>query len=452
MIVKTSPKLRFSLALLTALALIAIVAASALSASKTKTVRIAVKANGKEVPMSNSEYVALSADGRYAAYEATGRLTSKDRDNDHDVYVYDRKTRKNTLVSVKSNGKQAKGAGCAAADISPNGRYVSFGCDGPLVTADQNGLPDVYLHDLKSGKTTLISVKGDGSQLNGVDDGSEVSGVSNNGRVAWESQGAFVAGDTNNAYDLFVRNPKAGTTERASVDYQGNQLANGVGSLNPDKASKLPISADGTQVAFTSPNQATAGGDYGLAVDTDVFVRNLSKGKTTRVSVKSNGQEASPNQNASSSMPSMSANGRYVAFQADPTAAFVAGDTNNGYDIYVRDRKKGKTTLVIGQKRRLAADACRAGAAVRGDLGQRALRGIRHGRPTTAAVPIPPAGRDVYLRDLQRRKTKLVSVTYKGKRADDNQIADVSNNAYVGCRRWARQSRAPTTAWIGTSI
>src|SRR5204863_464225 len=86
------------------LALVSILAASALSAKhKPPTVRISVKASGKEVPGGQSEYVALSANGRLAAFESTGNLVAKDKDDEHDVYVHNRVSGKNTLVSVKSN-------------------------------------------------------------------------------------------------------------------------------------------------------------------------------------------------------------------------------------------------------------------------------------------------------------------------------------------------------------
>jgi Tol biopolymer transport system component len=167
-------------------------------------------------------------------------------------------------------------------------------------------------------------------------------------------------------------------------------------------------------------------------------VRNLQKNKTTRVSVKSNGDEASPNQNANSYMPSMSASGRFVAFQGDPTAAFTGSDTNNGYDIYVRDRKTNKTKLV----------------SVKSDGTQPTPFGLEpqfeeisaNGRYVVFDTETnygggadPGDARDVYLRDIKKGKTKLVSGPYKGKHADDNQIADVSNNAYVG---WEAMGRA----------
>jgi hypothetical protein len=425
----TNSKTRTRALVLSALLALFAFAATASSAfAKTKTVRVALKPNGHEVPNNNAEYIAASSDGRFWAFESTGKLSPKDHDNGHDVYVYDRKKRKNTLVSVKSNGNEGN-ADCAAADISPNARYVSFSCEGELAGNDQNDRADIYRHDRKTGKTILISVKSDGSQVNGIDDDSIISGVADNGVVAWESHGAFVNDDTNDSWDVFVRNPKAGTTKRASLDSDGNQLPNGVNSLGPTKQSKVPISASGRTVAFVTDDKATSDTDYANAVDSDVFIRNLGNNTTQRVSLKQNGEEADPNNNANSRTPSISADGRYVAFQASPDASFVAADANNGYDVYVKDRKTGKITLASAKSNGSAvpnADAQFPEISPNG-------RFVAWDGFADFGGPADPAnGRDVYRHDMNSGKTVLVSATFKGLRGDDNQLPDPSSNGWVG--------------------
>lgn len=419
------------IALLGLAALLCAAYATAAKPAKTKTYRLSVKSNGKEVPMSAADYPAISANGRFVAFESFGQLTSKDKDMSIDVYLYDRSSKKSKLISVKSNGQAGSNIGCAAADISPNGRYVSFGCDGPLAGSDDNGIEDVYRHDLKTGKTIVASLRNDESQLNGVNDDSEISGVSDNGRVAWESYGAFTGDDANTAYDVFVRDPKKGTTKRASLDYQNQELPNGVGSLNPDKQSKIAISGNGKFVAFSSPDPATADTDYGMAVDTDIFVRNVNKKVTSRVSLKSNGQEASTNQNAQSFTPSISADGRYVAFEASGDAAFSAKDNNNDPDIYVRDRKKGKTTLAsVKSNGKLPAPAV-AIAPQFPEISPNGRYVVFDGGLNYGGGSDPGNFRDVYRRDLIKKKTKLVSLKNNGGRVDTNQLADTSNNGWV---------------------
>jgi len=74
---------------------------------------------------------------------------------------------------------------------------------------------------------------------------------------------------------------------------------------------------------------------------TDVFVHDRTTGVTERVSVDSSGSEANNN----SIDPSISADGRYVAFES-LASNLVAGDTNNREDIFVHDRTTGITTRV----------------------------------------------------------------------------------------------------------
>jgi Tol biopolymer transport system component len=388
-----------------------------------KTKRVSVKANGSEVPGANSEYASMSASGRLIVFETDAKFVGKDDANDFDIYLYNRRTKRQKLISVKSNGSDGTNVGAAAADISPNGRYVCFGVDGALVDRDDNGLHDVYRHDRKTGKTILISQTNDEQLLDGLDDDSELCGVANNGIVAWESMGAFVDDDTNGDLDVFVRNPGNGTTKRATLDYQDNQLDGG-GDIGKD--SLVAISADGKRVAFETFAVATAEPDTAFNIngfDSDVFVRNLGNGTTSRVSLRSNGQEALSFDNANSRRASMSADGRYVAFWSD--APFTGTDNNSGQDIYVRDRKRGKTfraTVKSNGDEVPNADIQWFEIAASGRyLAFDTFSNFGGG-------PDPTNLRDVYRRDFENKKTTLVSLKANGGRGDGNQLPFVSDN------------------------
>jgi hypothetical protein len=97
------------------------------------------------------------------------------------------------------------------------------------------------------------------------------------------------------------------------------------------------ISADGRLVAMASLATNLVPGDTNGSVD--VFVRDRSAGVTERVSVDSSGGEA----NAFSQGPSISADGRYVAFSSYATN-LVANDTNGWRDVFLHDRSTGITT------------------------------------------------------------------------------------------------------------
>src|SRR5690606_19126804 len=99
------------------------------------------------------------------------------------------------------------------------------------------------------------------------------------------------------------------------------------------------ISADGRYVTFRSfANNLTANDTNGQP---DIFVHDRQTGQTTRVSVASNGTQS----NNGSYKPSISADGRYVAFESNANN-LIANDTNGRTDIFVHDRQTGQTTRV----------------------------------------------------------------------------------------------------------
>lgn len=125
------------------------------------------------------------------------------------------------------------------------------------------------------------------------------------------------------------------TTSRVSVSSSGAQ-----GFRSSEGAA---LSGEGRYVAFASLARNLVPGDTNLVED--VFVRDRLAGVTSRVSVGPGGRQA----NGASSIPSISADGRYVAFMSD-ASNLVAGDTNHAADIFVRDRVAGTTRRVsIGQ-------------------------------------------------------------------------------------------------------
>src|SRR5439155_2117957 len=134
--------------------------------------------------------------------------------------------------------------------------------------------------------------------------------------------------DTNGRGGVVVRERQTGATERVSVDSAGNE---GSGpSIRP------AISADGRFVAFESDATNLVPGDTNGSMD--VFVHDRQTGVTERVSVDSAGNEA----NSASRGPTISADGRFVAFWSWATN-LVPGDTNGAVDVFVHDRHSRDT-------------------------------------------------------------------------------------------------------------
>jgi Tol biopolymer transport system component len=228
----------------------------------------------------HSSSPAISADGRYVAFlSAASNLVPDDTNDAGDIFVYDRKTQVVELISLAEDGSQANDAS-GEPGISADGRWVVFSSIATnLVVSDTNGLLDVFLRDRHAGRTILVS--------------------------------AAVGGGT------------------------GNMM-----SMEP------VISADGRWIAFTSyadnlvPETDEHTGDK--IADTngmsDIFVYDRLGGGTRRANLSSDGKQSNHN----SSLPGISADGRWVVFWS--LADNLAPGASRG--IYLRDRSVGTTQWI----------------------------------------------------------------------------------------------------------
>jgi Tol biopolymer transport system component len=160
------------------------------------------------------------------------------------------------------------------------------------------------------------------------------------------------------------------------------------------------VSPDGRHVAFASLAFNLVGGDTNRQAD--IFVRDRQTGTTTRVSVRSNGRQA----NGGSAFPTISANGRFVAFRSVATN-LVAGDTNGHADVFVHDRETGRTRRI---------SVARDGSQANGPSDAPALSAdgnlVAFESSATNLIPSDTnAYRDVFVRDRAAGRTRRVSIS-----------------------------------------
>ncbi|HVM12370.1 MAG TPA: hypothetical protein VM638_07845, partial [Actinomycetota bacterium] len=243
---------------------------------------------------------------------------------------------KTERISVSTSGAQVTGHNIDAA-ISPDGRFVVFASSAStLVPGDTNGAFDVFVRDLGAHVTERVSVASDGKEANGP----SASGfsyyrakITPGGRfVVFASDASnLVPGDTNDQTDVFVHDRLTRKTELVSAPAGG-----GVG----DRSSVYPaISTDGRYVAFVSWATNMVPGDTNEAGD--VFVRDRLAQRTERVSLATSGAEA----NGLSLPAFISGDGRFVAFGSS-ASNLVPNDNNATSDVFVRDRATGTTERV----------------------------------------------------------------------------------------------------------
>ncbi|MBE9137731.1 hypothetical protein IQ254_11095 [Nodosilinea sp. LEGE 07088] len=299
--------------------------------------------------------------------------------------------------------------------ISSSGRYVVFASTLTEFSNDPNGVEDVVIQDLETGQFFFLSVSSDQVFGNGSSAAFDAPAISANERfVVFASDATnLVPDDTNGETDLFVRDRIANTTTRVSLAADGSQVP-----ANTFVSQYRPvISGDGRYVAFQS-DALLAGVPNGA---TDIFVRDTVANTTEVVSVSSDGEPA----NAVSFAPSISADGRFVAFET-LASNLDARDTAIGsdYDIYVRDRVDQTTTLVSvnsqGQKGDGVSvneipDSGEASNPVMSPDG----RFVVFESTFTNLVPNDINGvQDVFMHDLQTGSTTRLSVDSNGNQAN----------------------------------
>jgi Tol biopolymer transport system component len=291
------------------------------------TWRVSVDSAGAE-GHGTSAAPALSADGRYVAFESDAtNLVPGDGNGFRDVFVRDRAAGTTMRASVDSAGVEGDG-GSSAPALSADGLVVAFhSLTKNLVAGNGNGVRDVFVHDCATGTTTRVSVDSAGVEGNDLSRDPAISG--DGLAVAFESRADdLVAGDSNNVYDVFVHDRVTGTTTRVSVDSAGAE-----GNSHSQSAS---LSGDGRYVAFESFAWDLVAGDGNGTYD--AFVHDRLTATTVRASLDSTGLEG----NGPSRLPSISTDGRFVTFESH-ASDLVAADANDFQDLFVRDLQTGKT-------------------------------------------------------------------------------------------------------------
>lgn len=276
----------------------------------------------------------MTPDGRFIAFVANvgvGVVTNTT------IQVWDASTGTNVLVSAGLDGMAPSNSICDWPAITPDGRFVAFMSSATnLVTNTLSGEYHLFLRDLQTAVTSLQDADTNGV---GLEAGAiTIPRLSDDGRfIAFAApDGSRLAGDINRNSDVFVRDAMLEVTELVSARQATLPFVTPNG---PSVLSALSVSGDGRYIAFASD------ADNLVANDTngfrDVFVRDLVIETNILVSADSNGIATA---NGWSFEPSISANGRYVAFTSSANN-LAPGDTNNAQDVFVRDLLNGTTIL-----------------------------------------------------------------------------------------------------------
>jgi Tol biopolymer transport system component len=230
---------------------------------------------------------------------------------------------------VNSDGRQGNSKSHAPS-ISADGTLIVFDSSATNLTDDKcdNGLNHVFVRDVTAGTTRCVSVRSNGNEGNG--DSSNPS-ISADGRVVvFQSAATNLADrcDNGNSH-IYTHNLAMDETRCISLNNNGDQ-SNGNSALPK-------ISGDGRFVAFESnPTNFTQRCSNGF---THIFVRDTVEDKTTCASIDNNGNQG----NNDSVQPSMSSDGRFVAFSSAASNLTGKRCKSGNVQVFVRDRANDET-------------------------------------------------------------------------------------------------------------
>jgi hypothetical protein len=326
------------------------------------------------------------------------------------VYVHDLATSQSELVSRSTTGTPGDNASYSPS-ISGNGRYVAFESYAQLVPIDTNpATTDIYVRDRVSATTSLISLNA--AETSVGDNYSSAPVISRDGStVAFVSYSSDLDGsitDSNATQDVFVRNWQAASPATRLVSRKAGDTTSGNGfSIQP------ALSATGATITFASQATDLVSGFFDAnGIDFDVF--SDADGAVHLVSQKGNGRYTA--QYGVDADFDVSDSGQHIAFSAYSNG-ITDGVVGNGVtQVYIRDQSTGKTELVTVAQAGGPGDNLSYSPKISGDGRYVAFQSFAQLNPLDTNGTIL----DVYVRDQATSTIHLVSINAAGTNAGND--------------------------------
>jgi Tol biopolymer transport system component len=268
----------------------------------------------------------ISSDGRYVVFHSMATNLVTPATTGWQVFRKDLLTGEVVLASANAAGAEGN-SGSSSPAISSDGRYVAFHSQAtnlvtPAITGQQ-----VFRKDMLTGEVVIVSADAAGAEGNG---GSLFPAISDDGRyVAFHSQATNLVTPAITLTQVFSKDLETGEVALASADAAGTP-GDGSAAYFPD------ISSDGRYVSFTSSSTnlvtpATSG--------QQLFSKDILTGEIKLASSDAAGAAS----NLANGYPSYSCDGRYVSFVSNATN-LIPGVTSQ--QIYRKDLLSGGIVLV----------------------------------------------------------------------------------------------------------
>ncbi len=348
----------------------------------------------------------ITPDGRYVSFiSLAANLLAGKTNWGESVFVRDMEQRITHLVSAGATDPHIGVGESGSVVLSDNGCLVAFASSsGDLVTGDDNDSDDVFVRNLETDTTVLVSRAMNSQFYPKTSDflTAYPFAIASNRYVFFNSNvDTLVANDTNGiaSYDLFVRDLLTDTTRLVNATPAGTSPAKGW-------TFGFGVSAEGRYVLMQSDAVDLLPGDFNGQAD--VFIRDLWLGETRLVSVNTNGDFG----NGYARWPSMSADGRFVVFESSATD-LVLNDVNDAVaDVFERDMVAGATRLVSLARNGTGSADNPSGYPIISANGR--VVAFRSLASNLAPGFTEPSAAQLFVRDLETEVTTLVSRTLAG--------------------------------------
>ena len=309
-----------------------------------KVVSILTTTSSGGLPNSSASTGSLSADGTKLVFTSYASFVNEDLNGKADIYVKNLITGDVQLASTSSLGLQGQGFPSASGDeygiFSHDSNAVLFQTDNTdlVPNINTNAVGQIYIKNLTTGTLKLVSANAAGDAGNGI---SDEMNISNNDRyVIFDSESTnLVAGGTNGFKQLYIKDLTTGGMQLVSTTnalYTNNLASQGNGD-----STYASFSPDGNSIIFVSAANNLVSNDTNNVAD--VFVKNLVTGAVRLVSSSATGATA----DGGSSHASFSADGRYVAFQTSAINLIPGLDSDGAHsNLYRKDLLTGAIVAI----------------------------------------------------------------------------------------------------------
>lgn len=388
----------------------------------------------------------VSADGRYVAYVSAatnlvpGQVDPVDNPNnflgDMDVFLFDRETGTNTLVShAAAAALQAANGVSNAPVVSADGRYVAFVSGATNLVAGQTDInldTDVFLWDRDTGVITLVSRTAASATTAGNDD-ARGPVMSADGRwIAYLSNATNVTAgqsDSSATDDLFLFDRDTATNRLVS-------RANGSTTQASGRSQDPAITPDGRFLVFACTGSNLVASMSDSNSETDVFLYDRSNGSMKLVSARAGVPTSTPSRG--SFAPRVSADGNWVVFVSNAFSLLVASqdDTNAASDVFLRNVAASTTALVSHQAGNAARTANGESLSPSISADGRWIAFASAGTTLLSPQTDTTGTRDVFLYDRDSASSKMVSrveasESTAGNAASDRPVISAGGSAIV---------------------